>query len=123
MALREITFEEFCKHNKENDLWLLIDGKVYDVTKFLPEHPGGEEVLITEAGKDATEPFEDVGHSEDAREDLKKMLIGVIADPENVPKTGRAAEGEVQSSGGPPLIVIFAVTSVVAYYLYKRYMQ
>lgn len=27
MATREITFEEFCKHNKENDLWLLIDGK------------------------------------------------------------------------------------------------
>lgn len=49
--------------------------------RLTQQHPGGEEVLITEAGKDATEPFEDVGHSEDAREDLKKMLIGVIADP------------------------------------------
>lgn len=31
------------------------------------QHPGGEEVLIEQAGRDATEAFEDVGHSTDAR--------------------------------------------------------
>lgn len=31
------------------------------------QHPGGEEVLLEKAGEDATEPFEDVSHSSDAR--------------------------------------------------------
>lgn len=42
------------------------------------KHPGGEEVLIDEGAKDATGPFEDVGHSPDARELLKKYYIGDI---------------------------------------------
>ena len=35
--------------------------KVYDVTEFLAEHPGGEEILLETAGTDSTEAFEDVG--------------------------------------------------------------
>jgi cytochrome b5 len=42
--------------------------------------PGGEEVLIENSGKDATESFEDVGHSTDAREMMKDYLIGEIED-------------------------------------------
>lgn len=51
---------------------------VYDVSKFADEHPGGDEVLLSEAGKDATESFEDVGHSDDARALLPAMLVGEI---------------------------------------------
>lgn len=49
---------------------------VYDVSKFMDEHPGGDEVLISEGGRDATDAFEDVGHSDDARALLKGMLKG-----------------------------------------------
>ncbi|NXE28450.1 CYB5B protein, partial [Ardeotis kori] len=45
---------------------------------FLFQHPGGEEVLLEQAGRDATESFEDVGHSTDAREMLKQYYIGEI---------------------------------------------
>ena len=85
------------------------------MTKFLPEHPGGDEVLTTEAGKDATEHFEDVGHSDDAREQLKGMLIGTLADPvrgltnpqENVPNTGRSStEGSATAVGQPYVSIL-----------------
>ncbi|NXT61678.1 CYB5B protein, partial [Chaetops frenatus] len=45
---------------------------------LLLQHPGGEEVLLEQAGRDATESFEDVGHSTDAREMLKQYYIGEL---------------------------------------------
>lgn len=42
------------------------------------QHPGGEEVLIDKAGDEASEEFEDVGHSTDAREMMQEYLIGEL---------------------------------------------
>lgn len=42
------------------------------------QHPGGEEVLREQAGGDATESFEDVGHSTDAREMADSLMIGEL---------------------------------------------
>uniref|UniRef100_A0A3Q0QU17 Cytochrome b5 type B n=1 Tax=Amphilophus citrinellus TaxID=61819 RepID=A0A3Q0QU17_AMPCI len=72
------TFEEIRVHNMSNDTWLIIHDKVYDISSFLEEHPGGEEVLLEQAGADATESFEDVGHSTDAREMLQQYYIGEL---------------------------------------------
>uniref|UniRef100_A0A8C2TU56 Cytochrome b5 type B n=1 Tax=Coturnix japonica TaxID=93934 RepID=A0A8C2TU56_COTJA len=72
------TLEEVGKRNSNREAWLVIHGRVYDVTRFLEEHPGGEEVLLEQAGRDATESFEDVGHSTDAREMLKQYYVGEI---------------------------------------------
>ncbi|KAL1532076.1 Cytochrome b5 isoform E [Salvia divinorum] len=71
-------FEEVMTHNKTKDCWLVISGKVYDVTPFMDEHPGGDEVLLAATGKDATNDFEDVGHSDSAREMMDKYCIGEI---------------------------------------------
>uniref|UniRef100_A0A3Q3G5C7 Cytochrome b5 n=1 Tax=Kryptolebias marmoratus TaxID=37003 RepID=A0A3Q3G5C7_KRYMA len=64
--------------NSFKSTWIIIHNKVYDVTKFLEEHPGGEEVLREQAGGNATESFEDVGHSTDAREMASSMVIGEV---------------------------------------------
>ena len=54
---------EVATHNTTDSLWLVIDNKVYDITSFPFEHPGGEQILYEKGGSDATTDFEDVGHS------------------------------------------------------------
>lgn len=49
------------------------------------QHPGGEEVLLEQAGNDGSEAFEDVGHSSDAREMMAKYKIGEIVEAERKP--------------------------------------
>ncbi|CAF4857405.1 unnamed protein product [Pieris macdunnoughi] len=73
-----ITLEEVKKHRRKNSVWIVIHNDVYDVTSYLEEHPGGEDALLEVAGQDGTQAFEDVGHSDDAREILKKFKIGSL---------------------------------------------
>ncbi|XP_068649833.1 cytochrome b5 [Aristolochia californica] len=77
-------FDEVAKHNLTKDCWLIISGKVYDLTSFMEDHPGGDEVLLAATGKDATTDFEDVGHSDTARDMMDKYYIGEI-DTSTVP--------------------------------------
>ncbi|KAF6145640.1 hypothetical protein GIB67_018746 [Kingdonia uniflora] len=69
---------EVSEHSSPKDCWLIIGGKVYDVTKFLEDHPGGDEVLLSATGKDATDDFEDVGHSSSARAMMDEYYVGEI---------------------------------------------
>ncbi|XP_075849915.1 cytochrome b5 isoform X3 [Microcebus murinus] len=85
------TLEEIQKHNHSKSTWLILHHKVYDLTKFLEEHPGGEEVLREQAGGDATENFEDVGHSTDARELSKTYIIGELH-PDDRAKLSKPSE-------------------------------
>lgn len=77
--------------------FLVIKQKVYDVTKFVEDHPGGEEELTTRAGFDSTEAFEDVGHSTDARNLMKEYLVGEIAEGELAVK--QATQTFVEKAG------------------------
>ncbi|KAI9371594.1 cytochrome b5-like heme/steroid binding domain-containing protein [Aspergillus egyptiacus] len=51
------TKDELLLHDKDGDLWLAIDGTVYDLTKFSEEHPGGKKILLSVAGTDASKKF------------------------------------------------------------------
>ncbi|KAI9182825.1 hypothetical protein LWI28_029208 [Acer negundo] len=81
-----LDFEDVKKHNHKTDCWLIISGKVYDVTPFLDDHPGGDEALINVTGKDATDDFDDVGHSKSAIDMLQKYYVGEI-DKSTIPTT------------------------------------
>nr|XP_032830367.1 cytochrome b5-like [Petromyzon marinus] len=70
--------EEVKQRAAAGRLCLVIHGKVYDVSDFAAEHPGGESVLLEKSGKDATEAFEDAGHSGDAREMMQQYYIGEL---------------------------------------------
>lgn len=51
---------EVAKHNNEQDCWVVIHGKAYDVTDFKEDHPGGSGIILKWAGKDATETYEPI---------------------------------------------------------------
>ncbi|EMC99512.1 hypothetical protein BAUCODRAFT_29858 [Baudoinia panamericana UAMH 10762] len=73
---KEFTYSDISEHTSKRDLYLVVHDKVYNASSFVDEHPGGEEVLLDVGGQDATEAFEDVGHSDEAREILNGLLIG-----------------------------------------------
>jgi len=75
---KELSYTEVAGHSSKKDLYIVIHDKVYNASSFIDEHPGGEEVLLDVGGQDATEAFEDVGHSDEAREILDGLLIGTL---------------------------------------------
>lgn len=93
---------------------------VYDVTKYVRDHPGGAEVLIDVAGADATEAYADVGHSEDADEILNSYMIGIAANPEklkrskNVKLVQQVPPTAVAKSGSAPSGVVKVVAGSLA---------
>ncbi|KAF8646364.1 hypothetical protein AX16_007230 [Volvariella volvacea WC 439] len=96
MASKNVTVEELRAHKSKDSMYVLIHGKVYDVTKFLDEHPGGDEVILAEGGQDATEAFEDVGHSDEARALLPGFLVGEFESAGLKLKSGAAAAQETR---------------------------
>lgn len=74
----EFTAKEVAAHAVSEDCYMVIQGKVYDVTKYIHDHPGGSDILVDAAGTDATEAFDNAGHSEDAFEIMAEYQVGVL---------------------------------------------
>ncbi|TFK87968.1 peroxisomal acyl-CoA-dehydrogenase [Polyporus arcularius HHB13444] len=95
--LKKFTREDVAKHNTEDSLWIIIDSKVYDVTRFRNLHPGGISVFMDEGipGEDATEAFYGLHrHEVLERPQYARLQIGVIESEEPQIKGGRMP-GEV----------------------------
>ena len=56
------------QHNKRDDIWMALYGKVYNVTAYMPYHPGGEKELMRVAGRDGTKLFGTCTRSMDQRQ-------------------------------------------------------
>ncbi len=78
--LPRFTIEEVSKHNKEDDMWIIINSKIYDVTKFLRLHPGGKTVLLKVAGQDCTKQFYALHEHAVLQKYEPKLLIGLVQD-------------------------------------------
>ncbi|KAJ3972939.1 FMN-dependent dehydrogenase-domain-containing protein [Lentinula raphanica] len=57
--------KEVAQHNNRESCWIIVHGKVYDVTEFLDDHPGGSRIILKYAGKDATQEYDPI-HPPDA---------------------------------------------------------
>ena len=82
MAQAIYSWEEISKHNTKDDLWLVVDNKVYNLTSFVASHPGGEQPLLHYAGKDATKKFKSIPEhmaDEEIPAFLETLCIGTVA--------------------------------------------
>ncbi|XP_057378084.1 uncharacterized protein LOC130700089 [Daphnia carinata] len=82
--LPEYSLEQVSWHDQEDDCWIVLNDKVYNVTKLIHNHPGGFEVMMEQAGRDATLAFRSVGHSIDTIEQVDEFLVGVLPAKERI---------------------------------------
>ncbi|KAI2626049.1 Flavocytochrome c [Hypomontagnella submonticulosa] len=75
---KEFTMEEIAKHNKKEDLWVVVKGVVMDVTNWLDEHPGGPQAIMNFMGRDATEEFEMLHDDEVIPKYAPQQVIGRV---------------------------------------------
>ncbi len=76
--MKQVDKNELAKHTTDKDCWVAIQGKVYDVTDFLPDHPGGKKAILMYAGKDATAEFEMLHKPDIINKYGQNMLVGAL---------------------------------------------
>lgn len=57
MRPRGLTSAEVALHASRDSCWATINGNVYDLTSWIPQHPGGEQAILQLCGTDGTEKF------------------------------------------------------------------
>lgn len=101
---------EISSHNTPNDCWVVYGNKVYDVTKYHENHPGGSNYLTESAGKDVTKDFDKIGHSSNAKDTRERLFIGYV-------------EGAVEpKKSNNALLAILVALGVVGLYLASRWL-
>jgi len=109
-ASQPITMEEVAKHTTREDCWIVLYGTVLNVTGFLAEHPGGETVMLSKAGTDATKTFALVHKNSGGATLIKKWVpdapIGFVPD---LIVGSKEAEEALSADGGSVAIAFQGV--------------
>ncbi|KAI8967865.1 acyl-CoA dehydrogenase/oxidase [Mycotypha africana] len=80
---KKYTILDVAKHQQANDCWIILHDKIYDISQFLDDHPGGKKVLLKAAGTDASKQF-DAFHSPAVLSKIAaKYLIGEVGPSES----------------------------------------
>lgn len=74
-----VTMEEVAQHATAEDGWVVLRGKVYNITPYLKYHPGGARILAAMAGKDCTAQFNKYHSWVNGEALLAKCMVGVVA--------------------------------------------
>lgn len=89
--IRIYTEEDVASHKSANSCWVTCHGKVYDVTAFMPDHPGGDDLILDHAGTDVGNIMKDESshdHSDSAYEMLEEYVIGRLGTEATVVSDG-----------------------------------
>jgi len=77
-ALPSYARDDVAKHSSRKDMWVVIGDRVYDFTRYVDKHPGGDVAIMQHAGGDATVGFRGLQHPEHVNATAKKFLIGKL---------------------------------------------
>ncbi|KAH9896325.1 FMN-dependent dehydrogenase-domain-containing protein [Xylariomycetidae sp. FL2044] len=132
-----LRLSEVGKHKTEDSCWMILHGNVYDITPFVPEHPGGRSILLENAGQDASEAFDAVHSTEILDEYLQPTQLLGRLDPQDaiqsassknaqdsqasVPAAPMASSSSSSSSSTtspetvPPLSTILSISEIEAH--------
>lgn len=82
-SLRRVSSRELAGHKSQHDCWTVYNGRVYDVSNYLPYHPGGESMLLQGAGRDCTLLFNKQHAWVNIEPILGKYCIGILMNEEH----------------------------------------
>ena len=89
--IRIYTQEDVANHASRTGCWVTRDGKVYNVTSFLADHPGGDDLILKYAGKDIGAIMKDPAehdHSDSAYDMLDEFVVGRLGTGEQTVSDG-----------------------------------
>ena len=96
---RQFTYEEVQRHRSEESCWVVLYGNVYDVTTFLPNHPGGSKIVLQLAGTDATEEYDPIHPPGTLEDNLPPEAKLGTFDASTLPSTEKAPAHNGQRPG------------------------
>jgi len=85
--IKEWSLSEVAKHNKADDLFMVIKNKVYDFSDFVEDHPGGVEAILKFPGQDNTEGFSGIQHPAKVWDMIHDYYVGEVKKEEQVEYT------------------------------------
>lgn len=96
--MKLLTAEEVAKHNSSESCWVIIHDQVYDVTDFLPEHPGGAAVVLRFAGQDATDEYDPIHPPGTIEKELPPgKILGKLEPSHGAPDRGKRPARKARS--------------------------
>ncbi|XP_060076181.1 acyl-CoA 6-desaturase-like [Ylistrum balloti] len=82
-APKYVSMDDVREHNQKGDSWLMIEGKVYDISRWGSKHPGGAKILNHYAGEDATDAWKSFHNDKDfVKKFMKALYVGDVKDKE-----------------------------------------
>jgi len=85
------TVEEVAKHTTRDDIWLIIDDKVYDVSSYVDAHHGGDAIL-NYPGMDNTKPFYGDQHGDSVFDLVQDYWIGMVKKEKSQPSSSNVSK-------------------------------
>jgi len=101
-----LSMADVATHNKKEDCWVVVNGEALDVTKWIPIHPGGEQAIMSYAGKDATEEWNMIHKPGTVEKNLAHVVkMGAVAGGTAPPPVAAAGSDDpepIDGDGGIP---------------------